>query len=101
MTMNKLLLSTALSLGLALPAIAATVAEGDKLSDNQNYTYWLLDAIKSMDPQINTDVEGSGIMRSPGLVAAAIPDPTLIMLAWAAVAPAAASSRMRDMTKML
>ncbi|MGL4543887.1 MAG: amino acid permease, partial [Polymorphobacter sp.] len=27
---------------------------------------------------------GSGIMRSPGLVAAAIPDPTLIMLAWAA-----------------
>lgn len=27
---------------------------------------------------------GSGIMRSPGLVAAAIPDPTLIMLAWVA-----------------
>lgn len=64
MTMNKLLLSTALSLGLALPAVAATVAEGDKLAENQNYTYWLLDAIKSMDPQINTDVEGSGVLRS-------------------------------------
>lgn len=64
MTMNKLLLSTALSLGLALPSLAATVAEGDKLSDNQNYTYWLLDAIKSMDPQINTDVEGSGVLRA-------------------------------------
>ncbi len=64
MTMNKLLLSTALSLGLALPSVAATVAEGDKLAENQNYTYWLLDAIKSMDPQINTDVEGSGVLRS-------------------------------------
>lgn len=64
MTMNKLLLSTALSLGLALPAMAAVVAEGDKLAENQNYTYWLLDAIKSMDPQINTDVEGSGVLRS-------------------------------------
>lgn len=64
MTMNKLLLSTALSIGLALPSVAATVAEGDKLAENQNYTYWLLDAIKSMDPQINTDVEGSGVLRS-------------------------------------
>lgn len=64
MTINKLLLSTALSLGLALPAVAATVAEGDTLAENQTYTYWLLDAIKSMDPQINTDVEGSGVLRS-------------------------------------
>jgi oligopeptide transport system substrate-binding protein len=63
MTMNKLLLTTALSLGLALPALGATVAEGDKLAANQEYTYWLLDAIKSMDPQINTDVEGSGVLR--------------------------------------
>ncbi|MEJ2036002.1 MAG: peptide ABC transporter substrate-binding protein [Maritimibacter sp.] len=45
-------------------AFAANVPEGTKLADNQDYTYWLLDAIKSMDPQINTDVEGSGIMRS-------------------------------------
>ncbi|MCB2137716.1 MAG: peptide ABC transporter substrate-binding protein, partial [Rhodobacteraceae bacterium] len=62
--MNKLLLSTILSVGLALPAVAANVQAGDTLAENQEYTYWLLDAIKSMDPQINTDVEGSGIMRS-------------------------------------
>ena len=64
MPINKLLLTTALSLGLALPTLAANVAPGDTLADNQDYTYWLLDAIKSMDPQINTDVEGSGVLRS-------------------------------------
>ena len=64
MLINKLLLTTALSLGLALPTLAANVAPGDTLADNQDYTYWLLDAIKSMDPQINTDVEGSGVLRS-------------------------------------
>ncbi|MGB3314318.1 MAG: peptide ABC transporter substrate-binding protein, partial [Albidovulum sp.] len=62
--MNKLLLSTILSASLVLPAVAAEVQPGDTLAENQEYTYWLLDAIKSMDPQINTDVEGSGIMRS-------------------------------------
>ncbi|MGB7261903.1 MAG: peptide ABC transporter substrate-binding protein, partial [Albidovulum sp.] len=62
--MNKLLLSTILSVGLALPVTAANVQSGDTLAENQEYTYWLLDAIKSMDPQINTDVEGSGIARS-------------------------------------
>ena len=62
--MKKLLVSTILSLGIAMPSVAAVVEPGDTLAANQNYTYWLLDAIKSMDPQINTDVEGSGIMRS-------------------------------------
>lgn len=62
--MNKLLLTTVLSVGLALPAIAAQVQPGETLAENQEYTYWLLDAIKSMDPQINTDVEGSGVLRS-------------------------------------
>ena len=62
--MNKLLLTTVLSVGLALPAIAAQVQPGETLAENQEYTFWLLDAIKSMDPQINTDVEGAGIMRS-------------------------------------
>ncbi len=58
---SALLASTML---LATSAMAADVPEGTKLAANQDYTYWLLDAIKSMDPQINTDVEGSGIMRS-------------------------------------
>lgn len=48
----------------ATPLWAANVPEGVKLAENQTYTYWLLDAIKSMDPQINTDVEGSGVLRS-------------------------------------
>lgn len=36
---------------------------GEKLAANQDYTYRLLDDIKSFDPQINTDVEGSMILR--------------------------------------
>lgn len=56
---------SALALLAAAPAgIAATVPEGTKLAANQSYTFWLLDAIKSMDPQINTDVEGSDILRN-------------------------------------
>ena len=61
---KRLLLSTILSLAVAFPALAANPQPGEVLSDNQTYTYWLLDSIKSMDPQINTDVEGSDIMRS-------------------------------------
>lgn len=60
---RSLLLSTVLSAALALPTLAAQVQPGDVLAENQEYTYWLLDAIKSMDPQINTDVEGSGVLR--------------------------------------
>ncbi|WP_461307249.1 peptide ABC transporter substrate-binding protein, partial [Albidovulum sp.] len=62
--MNKLLLSTFLSVSLALPSVAAQVQPGETLAANQEYTYRLLDAIKSMDPQINTDVEGSGVLRA-------------------------------------
>lgn len=65
--MNKrLLLSTILSMSIALPALAAGThpVTGEALADNQEYTYRILDAIKSMDPQINTDVEGAEIMRA-------------------------------------
>ena len=55
---------SALALGLALPAFAADVPEGTTLADDQSYKFWLLDAIKSMDPQINTDVEGSDVLRN-------------------------------------
>ena len=62
---STLLLSTILSAALAFPALAEThPVTGEELAANQNYTYWLLDAIKSMDPQINTDVEGSDVLRS-------------------------------------
>ncbi|AJE48880.1 peptide ABC transporter substrate-binding protein [Celeribacter indicus] len=56
---------SALALLAATPAaFAANVPDGTQLSENQTYTFWLLDAIKSMDPQINTDVEGSDILRN-------------------------------------
>jgi oligopeptide transport system substrate-binding protein len=62
---NRLLLTTILSLSMAFPALAANhPVTGEPLAENQDYTYWLLDAIKSMDPQINTDVEGSGVLRA-------------------------------------
>ena len=61
---KQLLLSTILGLTLVMPAFAANVPEGTKLSDNQTYTYWMLDAIKSIDPQILTSVEDSDAARS-------------------------------------
>ncbi|WP_425434018.1 peptide ABC transporter substrate-binding protein [Loktanella fryxellensis] len=62
--MTRMLATTAMALGLAATAQAATVPAGTTLADDQTYTFWLLDAIKSMDPQINTDVEGSDVLRN-------------------------------------
>ncbi|MDO5703973.1 MAG: peptide ABC transporter substrate-binding protein, partial [Paracoccus sp. (in: a-proteobacteria)] len=62
--MTKLFLSTALVTALALPALAVEVPEGTNLAADQTYTYWLLDAIKTVDPGKNTDVEGSDVLRS-------------------------------------
>ncbi|MGR3250614.1 MAG: peptide ABC transporter substrate-binding protein [Paracoccus sp. (in: a-proteobacteria)] len=61
--MTRFLASTALAALLAFPAHAVQPAEGETLAENQTYTYWLLDAIKSLDPAKNTDVEGSDALR--------------------------------------
>ncbi|MFI0396080.1 peptide ABC transporter substrate-binding protein [Paracoccus jiaweipingae] len=61
--MTKLFLTTALTCALALPALAATPAEGEKLADKQELNFWLLDAIKTLDPQKNTDADGSDVLR--------------------------------------
>ncbi|AUM73931.1 peptide ABC transporter substrate-binding protein [Paracoccus jeotgali] len=61
--MKHFLTTSALALMLSLPAVAAQVPEGTKLADSQEYTWWLLDAIKSLDPAKNTDVEGSDVLR--------------------------------------
>ena len=61
--MTKFLMTTALALSFALPSLAASVPEGTKLADKQEYNFWLLDAIKSTDPAKNTDVEGSDVLR--------------------------------------
>lgn len=61
--MTKLLLTTALSCALALPALAATPAADEKLAENQELNFWMLDAIKTLDPQKNTDADGSDVLR--------------------------------------
>ena len=61
---KTLLLSTILSLGLAVPALSDAHMEGVVLSANQAYTYWMLDSIKSLDPQLATSVEDSDVIRS-------------------------------------
>ncbi|MEM5543917.1 peptide ABC transporter substrate-binding protein [Sulfitobacter sp. AS92] len=64
MKIRTTLACSALALSIAFQAQAADVPEGVSLAEDQNYTFWLLDAIKSMDPQINTDVEGSDVLRN-------------------------------------
>ncbi|QFU07440.1 Periplasmic murein peptide-binding protein precursor [Rhodobacteraceae bacterium THAF1] len=64
MKLSKYLTASALALTVGFAAHAADVPEGTSLADDQTYTFWLLDAIKSMDPQINTDVEGSDVLRN-------------------------------------
>ncbi|MFV0299947.1 MAG: peptide ABC transporter substrate-binding protein [Paracoccus sp. (in: a-proteobacteria)] len=61
--MTKFLATTALALALAMPVHAAQVAAGDTLADNQEMSFWILDAIKSFDPHKNTDVTGSDVLR--------------------------------------
>lgn len=64
--MKKLLLTSALSCALALPALTATaavVAPGDTLAETQEANIWVLDAFKSLDPQKNTDRTGSDLLR--------------------------------------
>ncbi len=64
MNMKTLLATSAIALSLSFQALAASVPDGVTLAAEQSYTFWLLDAIKSMDPQINTDVEGSDVLRN-------------------------------------
>ena len=66
MTFNvrTFLLSTALSVGAtALLAAGTHPVTSEKLSDNQTYTWRLLDEITSLDPQLNEDVDGSQFGR--------------------------------------
>lgn len=61
--MTKFFATTALVASLAMPALAVQPAPGEKLAETQTYNFWLLDAIKTLDPAKNTDVEGSDILR--------------------------------------
>ncbi|MCM2294596.1 peptide ABC transporter substrate-binding protein [Allorhizobium sp. BGMRC 0089] len=60
--MKWMLISTALTAMLmATPSLAATVAPGDKLAKNQDLSLRLLDSVKTLDPQLNSDTDGSAI----------------------------------------
>ena len=62
---KHLLLSTILSVALAGAALADKhPVTGEELATNQAYTYWMLDAVKSLDPQLATSVEDSDVIRS-------------------------------------
>ncbi|WP_323717559.1 peptide ABC transporter substrate-binding protein [Paracoccus aminovorans] len=61
--MIRLFLTAALSCALALPALAAQPAEGEKLAENQDYAFRLSDAITTLDPQKTGDSEGAEITR--------------------------------------
>ena len=59
-----LLLSTILSLA-AVPALADQhPVTGEELAANQAYSYWMLDAVKSLDPDLATSVEDSDVIKS-------------------------------------
>lgn len=69
MSFKAALLASAVALSGLVPAGPVRAGDthpvtGEALADNQDYTYWLLEAIKSMDPQINTDNEGGDVLRS-------------------------------------
>lgn len=62
---RRLLLSTVLALSLGGMAFADTNPRtGEELAANQAYNYWMLDSIKSIDPQIASSVEDSDAIRS-------------------------------------
>jgi oligopeptide transport system substrate-binding protein len=62
---RSLLLGTALGLALTGAAWADTNPRtGEELAAEQDYTYWMLDAAKSLDPNLLTSVEDADIVRS-------------------------------------
>lgn len=64
--MKTTLIATLLgsSLLFGATAFAANVPEGTVLSDNQSFTFRLLDETSSLDPQVVEDVDGSAITRA-------------------------------------
>ena len=62
---KHLLLSTFLGLALTGAAFAdKNPKTGEELAANQAYSYWMLDAIKSLDPHLMASVEDSDVGRS-------------------------------------
>jgi oligopeptide transport system substrate-binding protein len=60
---RHLLLATLLSTTIAGAAFAATVDPADTLAVNQSFSFWLLDATATLDPQLIESVEDSDVAR--------------------------------------
>lgn len=62
---RQLLLSTILGFGLAGAALAAGThpETGEALADAQSFSFWLLDSITTLDPQLIESVEDSDVAR--------------------------------------
>ncbi|MDB6179826.1 peptide ABC transporter substrate-binding protein [Paracoccus fistulariae] len=61
--MTKLFTTTALIAALAMPAFAAKPGEGETLAENQTLNFWILDAFKSLDPQLTSSRTDSDMIR--------------------------------------
>lgn len=62
---RRLLLGTALGFALTGAAWADTNPRtGEELAAEQDYTYWMLDSAKSLDPNLATSVEDADVIRS-------------------------------------
>lgn len=63
--MKHLLMTTAFSLILTLPALAEVHPKtGEELADNQAFSLTMIDSIKSFDPQLISSVEDADLARS-------------------------------------
>ena len=56
-------LAAALAALLALPAVAVQPAEGERLAEDQSFTFWLPDAVGVLDPAQTSDPEGMDLLR--------------------------------------
>ena len=63
--MKKIILTTMLSLTMGGTAFAEKhPVTGEELASNQAYSYWMLDSVKSLDPDLASSVEDSDVVRS-------------------------------------
>lgn len=60
---KQLLLSTVLCVGLSGAAFGAQVDPADTLAEGQTFSFWLLDSIVTLDPQLIESVEDSDVAR--------------------------------------
>jgi oligopeptide transport system substrate-binding protein len=61
--LQSTVLATILGMSMATSAFAATVDAADTLAESQTFSFWLLDSIVTLDPQLIESVEDSDVAR--------------------------------------